>query len=160
MKTETVLALGSNLGDRARNLDAAITKITDVVSIRGRSRRYETAPQYVENQPAFLNMAIIGETELAALDLLETVKNIEDELGRVPSERFGPRLIDIDVIFYGDTIMDTPRLTLPHPRYSERAFVLQPILDICPGWPHPLTGKTAKQLIEALPESNDVVLFD
>lgn len=160
MKAEIALALGSNLGDRQQNLDDALAALAVCVEVAKRSPLYETAPQYVEDQPEFLNMAATGHTALSPAALLDEVKRIETALGRRPSVRFGPRLIDIDIIFFGDTVLDSERLTLPHPRLRERSFVLKPLADICPAWVDPVTGQTVRQLLNALASSDDIVLYD
>lgn len=129
--TQVYLALGSNLGDRRAALEAAISGLSENgVTITARSEIYETAPMYVIDQPAFLNMAVGGETDLGPLALLELAKRLETEIGRVPTFRNGPRAVDIDLLYVGDVEMDEERLILPHPRIDERAFVLAPLADI------------------------------
>lgn len=132
MSARVYLALGSNLGDRPAFLQAAIDGLPPEVRIDGFSRIFETAPMYVADQPAFLNMAVAGWTDLAPLDLLTHAKRLEEKIGRVPSFTNGPRAIDIDILILGETVMATPRLTLPHPRIAERAFVLAPLADLAP----------------------------
>ena len=144
------IALGSNLGDRQGNLERAVAALSDYLEIRARSSVLETAPQYLEAQPDFLNMVLMGRTEIAAADLLATLQSLERRLGRVPSARFGPRVIDIDILYYGDHVIDLPDLQVPHPRLHERLFVLRPLLEIAPDFPHPQIAKTTREMIETL----------
>jgi 2-amino-4-hydroxy-6-hydroxymethyldihydropteridine diphosphokinase len=141
------LALGSNLGDRPAALQAAITALPPKVQVLAESPVYETPPWGVPDQPSFLNMVIEGKTSLSPRKLLAHVKAIELQLGRVPSIRFGPRKIDIDILFYDDRIIETPELIVPHPRLQERAFVLVPLADLAPGLVHPLLGCQVRELL-------------
>ncbi len=141
------LALGTNLGDRLANLQAALAALPPAVKVLERSRVYETSPWGVTDQPAFLNMAIKGETALAPLSLLKALKQLEKKLGRVPSVRYGPRLIDIDILFYDDLSLETLELTIPHPRLSERAFVLVPLADVAAELIHPVLHESIQALL-------------
>jgi 2-amino-4-hydroxy-6-hydroxymethyldihydropteridine diphosphokinase len=135
--TEVVLALGSNLGDRLGNLRAAIALLEERgVQARRRSSVWETAP-IPADQPAFLNAVIAGDTDLSPQALLALVKTVEHILGRRPERRWGPRPIDIDILFYGTQAFEGADLTVPHPRIAERAFVLAPLSEVAPG---PLPG--------------------
>ncbi|MBP2231572.1 2-amino-4-hydroxy-6-hydroxymethyldihydropteridine diphosphokinase [Azospirillum agricola] len=156
------LALGGNIGDRAANLAAAIQHLGEAVAIDRLSAVYQTAPMYVTDQPAFLNMAVRGVTRLAPLELLRFVKRIEADLGRTGGgERFGPRPIDIDILFYGDLdgnrTMAGPELEIPHPRIAERAFVLAPLADIAADLSHPTLGRPVAELLAAVPGRDTVV---
>ena len=144
------LALGTNLGDRFANLQAAIAALPPAVRVRSRSPVYETLPWGLTSQPAFLNMVLKGETALAPVELLKHLKLLETELGRLPSVRWGPRRIDMDILFFDRLILDTPELTIPHPRLHERAFVLVPLADLAPGLVHPVLGKPVSQLLAAV----------
>lgn len=142
MTVEVLIALGSNLGDRSARLDAAVAALTPAVAVRAASRRYETAPMYVADQPAFLNMAVRGTTTLEPLALLDRLKAIEADLGREETFRNGPRAIDLDILYYADRVVESARLTVPHPRIAERAFVLVPLMDIAADWPDPVRGES------------------
>lgn len=131
---KVAIALGSNLGDRLGHLRRAVSALRAVVDLTEFSRVYETAPLYVEDQPPFLNGVVAGETLLGPIELLRRLKALEREIGRVPSERFGPREIDLDLILYGRlSILSREgvraRLQVPHPRLAERRFVLAPLAD-------------------------------
>jgi len=149
--THTVyIALGTNLGDRLDNLHAAIEALEPKVSILIKSHVYETPPWGYEDQPAFLNMVVKAETSLEPEALLNFLKQLEVELGREQNFRWGPRLIDLDILFYGDLVIDTPPLVIPHPRLHERAFVLVPLVDIAPDLVHPIFQRSASQLLSEI----------
>ena len=140
MPTHTIyLALGTNLGDRAANLRAALDALSPQVTLQAQSGIYETPPWGYADQPAFLNMAVRAATVLEPLDLLAHLKKIEENLGRTPTFRNGPRLIDIDILFYDMLVFNSPGLVIPHPRIQERAFVVVPLADIAPDFVHPVS---------------------
>jgi 2-amino-4-hydroxy-6-hydroxymethyldihydropteridine diphosphokinase len=140
------LSLGTNLEDRQLHLDQAIEFLAERMKIEKMSPIYDTAPVGEANQPRFLNMALRVSTRLAPATLLFMAKGIESKLGRVPLDT--PRPIDIDILFYGDQVVNTPpQLVIPHPRLAERAFVLIPLADIAPDVVHPVTKKTVKQML-------------
>ena len=143
------LALGSNMGNRAANLKAAIDNLTPQITLKKKSAVYETPPWGYEDQPAFLNMAIKGETSLKPELLLKYLKQLEVRLGRQPSFPWGPRSIDIDILFFDDLILDSPALKLPHPHLQERAFVLVPLTELAPYLRHPVLNKSMNDLLEA-----------
>jgi len=141
------IALGTNLGERLDNLRAAIQSMPPEVNILAESHIYETPPWGYEDQPAFLNMVVIAETNLEPEPLLKYLKQLEVELGRESNFRWGPRLIDLDILFYDDLVIDTPPLVTPHPRLHERAFVLVPLMDVSPNLVHPVIGKKISALL-------------
>ena len=141
------LALGTNLGDRPGNLQTAIAALPPGVMVLESSPVYETQPWGLTDQPHFLNMVVSGKTHLAPLVLLKYLKDLETRQGRLPSVRYGPRKIDIDILFYDNVIHKTPELTIPHPTLHERAFVLVPMADLAPELVHPGLGKTIRQLL-------------
>ena len=145
------IGVGSNVGDRKANLINAIGKLSEFMIITDKSNAYETEPQYVLDQAKFLNAVLCGYTKVKPLDLLKKLKDLETLLGRVDGPRNGPRLIDLDLLYYGERCISTNMLTLPHPRIQERHFVLRPLLDIAPNLKHPISGKTVQQLIDELP---------
>lgn len=146
---EIFLSLGTNLGDRLDNLRRALQCLTPQVHILQLSSIYETPPWGYTEQPAFLNLVLRGETELEPQALLDFLKSCEQKLGRQPSFRYGPRLIDLDILAYEDRILETPGLILPHPHLHERAFVLVPLCEIAPNWKHPRLGRSALDLLTA-----------
>jgi 2-amino-4-hydroxy-6-hydroxymethyldihydropteridine diphosphokinase len=144
----TYLGLGSNLGDRAQNLSAAVKALRPEVSVIKESAVYETPPWGVEDQPGFLNMAVMAETDLDPDALRQHVKRVEAVIGRTPSYRWGPRIIDIDILLYDDRVVDTPSLVIPHPQMHKRPFVLVPLASIAPEAIHPLLGYTMRDLLQ------------
>ncbi|MFY9288705.1 MAG: 2-amino-4-hydroxy-6-hydroxymethyldihydropteridine diphosphokinase [Alphaproteobacteria bacterium] len=152
--TKVALALGSNMGDRMAALRQAVAALEPYITNVETSQVYETDPLYVTDQPAFLNAALIGETKLPPLVLLWAIKDLESELGRQPTFHYGPRTLDIDILFYDDQSYVTPELTLPHARMAEREFVLRPLADIAPNWKHPQTGLTVKDMLKQIPSSD------
>lgn len=143
------LALGSNLGNRKENLKEATTALSPQLDVKAKSHIYETPPWGYEDQPKFLNQVLKAQTYLEPEPLLKHLKRLETALGRKVSFPNGPRLIDIDILLYDDLVMNTPLLTIPHPRMHERGFVLLPMLDIAPDIIHPLTKKSVREMVAA-----------
>lgn len=143
----TYLGLGSNLGDKKDNIIHALSLIQEKAEVISISSLYETEPWGFKEQPIFLNAACETRTDLDALDLLDYLKSIEILLGRTESFAYGPRVLDIDILFYGNTVFDTPQLTIPHPSLSERKFVLAPLAEIAPNLLHPTLNKTISELL-------------
>jgi 2-amino-4-hydroxy-6-hydroxymethyldihydropteridine diphosphokinase len=149
---EVLLGFGGNIGDPLATIDAALGRLeAGGVRIRRRSRWYRTAPWGKADQPAFVNLCAAGDTELAPRALLGLIHEVEAALGRERRERWGPRLIDIDILAYGDERIDETGLTIPHPHLTERAFVLVPLLDIAPDWV--IAGKPVREWAAAIDRS-------
>jgi 2-amino-4-hydroxy-6-hydroxymethyldihydropteridine diphosphokinase len=144
------LGLGSNLGDRRLNLQRAIHLLGETMKVERISSVYDTAPMLVVHQPRFLNLVCEVSTALPPQELLRQLKSIEHKLGRVASPRFGPRLIDIDLLLYDELILESPSLTVPHPRIPERAFVLLPLSELVPTLKHPVLHIEIAALAQAV----------
>ena len=144
------LSLGSNLGNRDENLERGLEALQyKDIRVIAKSSQYETEPQDVIEQPWFLNMVVECETRCFPLQLLGVLQSIERELGRVRAGavRRGPRVIDIDILLFGNAVLDTPRLTIPHPRLLKRRFVLEPLLEIAPYLKHPETREPLSKFL-------------
>lgn len=142
------LSLGSNLGDRYANLRRAAAMINAVMTVTAVSPVYATEPWGDTEQPPFLNACIAAKTDLTPHDVLHLVKQIESDIGRTPTRHWGPRLIDIDIVFYDRLTLDDEELTIPHPRLAERAFVLAPLADIIPDFVHPILHLTVEEMLD------------
>jgi 2-amino-4-hydroxy-6-hydroxymethyldihydropteridine diphosphokinase len=151
MKTVTVyLGLGSNLGDKQENLGKAMDYISQRMRIEKKSSIYDTAPEADAKQPRYLNMVCQVTTSIPSNMLLFLTKGIEAKLGRLPGVPGGSRIIDIDILLYGNDVVDTPDLKIPHPRMTQREFVLAPLAEIAPDIVHPVTKKIIKELYESV----------
>jgi 2-amino-4-hydroxy-6-hydroxymethyldihydropteridine diphosphokinase len=142
------IALGSNLGERLGNLQKAAAGMPPEVDVLAASLIYETDPWGFVDQPAYLNQVLEATTRLEPAALLAYLKQLESRLGRVVTFRNGPRIIDLDILFYDRLIMKTDGLCIPHPRMHERAFVLVPLADLAPGFRHPVLKKTVQELLQ------------
>ncbi len=148
MKHTVYIALGTNLGDRSANLDSAQASLPPAVNILSSSPVYETPPWGYLRQSSFLNQVVKCETHLTPEELLDYLKAIEKRLGRKPTFLYGPRTIDLDILFYDDLVLETSSLTIPHPRLDERAFVLVPFANLDSDMIHPVSGKSIRELLE------------
>jgi 2-amino-4-hydroxy-6-hydroxymethyldihydropteridine diphosphokinase len=157
MKKTVYLVLGSNLGDRAANLHAAITRLGELGRVAAVSAFYETEPMELAQQPWFVNCAVALETELMPRQLLGRVLAIEQAMGRRRLQPKGPRIIDIDILLFGSSVIDTAGLTVPHPAMHERRFVLEPLAEIAPDARHPIFKRTVRELRDTLPPSAGAV---
>jgi 2-amino-4-hydroxy-6-hydroxymethyldihydropteridine diphosphokinase len=154
------LLLGSNLGDRLSVLALASDRIGERIGpVVRTSGIYETAPWGVTDQPSFLNQVLAIRTSYVPEEVLRLILDIEHELGRVRYERWGARVIDIDILFYEDLVLDSARLTVPHPRLHERRFTLVPLVEIAPDLIHPVLHKPLTQLLNSCTDSSEVNAF-
>ncbi|MDF2189946.1 2-amino-4-hydroxy-6-hydroxymethyldihydropteridine diphosphokinase [Paraflavitalea sp. CAU 1676] len=151
------LLIGGNVGNRQQNLHQAVKAIDERCgSVRQQSALYETAAWGKTDQQAFLNQALRIETHFSAPELLHHVLEVETSLGRVRDERYGPRIIDIDIIFFNNDIIDLPSLTIPHPEVQNRRFALAPLEEIAPQLMHPVLHKSIHQLLLECPDTLEV----
>ncbi len=145
---QVFVALGTNQGDRLAQLRAALSALEGCITLAQVSSVYESQAAYVEDQPPFFNAVAVGTTTLPPLELLAQLKRIEQQLGRTPGRRFGPRPLDLDILLYDQLLLDTPTLSIPHPRMLERAFVLRPLAEIAPELRIPGTDAPVHALVD------------
>jgi len=150
------LSLGSNVGDRVANLNSAIERLRTLGEIEKVSAFYETEPVEFVNQPWFLNCVVMLDTEKMPKQLLAGILDVEQQMGRRRTQKKGPRAIDIDILLFGNSIIDTKGLTIPHPALHERRFVLEPLAEIAPDVRHPAFKRTIRELRDALPPGQAV----
>src|SRR3982750_3429784 len=151
---DVFLLLGSNLGDRKLYLEEAIQHISEEVApVVKRSAVYETQSWGKTDSPDYLNQVVLVQTELSAQTILQKILNIEWKIGRIREEKWGPRIIDIDILFYGDALIDEPELKVPHPELHKRRFTLDPLAEIAPNLIHPVLHKNILQLKDELTDS-------
>jgi 2-amino-4-hydroxy-6-hydroxymethyldihydropteridine diphosphokinase len=156
MASLVYLSLGSNLGNREAHLEDAQNRLAALGRIVAVSSFYETEPVEFTDQPWFLNCAVALETALTPQQLMTSLLGIEEAMGRKRVQKKGPRIIDVDILLFGDTILDSPGVTIPHPAMQERRFVLEPLAEIAPNLLHPVRRKTIRELRDALPEGKVV----
>jgi len=150
------LSLGSNVGDRAANLNTSIDRLRAFGKVVAVSSCYETEPVEFTAQPWFLNCAVALDTEQTPGQLLSGILDIEQQLGRRRGQQKGPRILDIDILLFGDSIVEDAGLTIPHPAMQERRFVLEPLSEIAPDVLHPVFKRTIRELLDALPPGQAV----
>lgn len=148
---QCAIALGSNLGDSRTILESALTQLNQPphLLLQTRSHLYRTVA-VGPPQPDYLNCCALVQTSLAPEELLRTTLKIEAEFGRIRRERWGPRLLDLDLLLFDNLVLETPSLQLPHPRMNERAFMLVPLAEVAPDWVEPISGKAIAELVQAL----------
>lgn len=152
------LGLGSNTGECQKNLFKALEYLSQRLRVVEKSSIYNTEPMGNPEQPRFLNMVCLVKTILKPEDLLVLAKGIERKMGRIPGKRNAPRTIDIDILFYGDQVIKIPELTIPHPRLTQRAFVLVPMAEIAPELVHPINKKSINELLREVKQGVQGVL--
>jgi 2-amino-4-hydroxy-6-hydroxymethyldihydropteridine diphosphokinase len=158
MTHKIYLGLGTNLGERLANLKLAIKDLAPGVTVIRTSPIFETEPWGFVDQPWFLNLVLEGETNFSPLELLQYLKTLEKNLGRTPSFHYGPRLIDVDILFYDELVLKTGQLEIPHPQVVERAFVIVPLFHLAPDLCHPVLGLTMREIMKNV-EDKGVYLY-
>lgn len=160
-KNTFFLLLGTNLGNRTALLREAVAQIEQQIApVLGQSAIYETAPWGVVEQPAFLNQVLQLESILHPIDILQRTQKIEKQLGRERHERWGPRLMDIDLLYYGNLVLTMTDLVVPHPRLHERRFTLVPLAQIAPDFMHPVLKKNNQELLANCTDNSQVFVFE
>ena len=159
-KSQVVLLLGGNLGNRVQNLSKALEALQqDIGTVQKKSSIYETAAWGITDQPNFLNQVVIIKTHLTAQEVIKKIFVIEKQLGRERLIKMGPRLIDIDILFYEDKIIENKNLIVPHPRIQDRKFVLEPLNEIIPNYIHPIINKSVQLLLQECTDTLNVKKF-
>jgi 2-amino-4-hydroxy-6-hydroxymethyldihydropteridine diphosphokinase len=156
MSTLVYLSLGANVGDSARSIREAVTRLESAEHVVAASSFYETEPVEFTDQAWFLNCAVALETTKTPAQLMAALLTIEREMGRQRTQKKGPRTIDIDILLFGDTVVESPELTIPHPAMPQRRFALEPLAEIAAEARHPVLGKTVRELLAELPAGQTV----
>jgi len=156
MPSLAYLSLGSNVGDREAQLQDAQNRLGSAGRVAAVSSFYETEPVEFTQQPWFLNCVVAFETSQTPQELMTSILRIEEEMGRRRTQKKGPRTIDVDILLFDDTILDSPEVTIPHPAMHQRRFVLEPLAEIAPEARHPVLKRTVRDLRDALPEGQTV----
>lgn len=159
MANRVYIALGTNIGNREKNLQTALLELGKNCKIIKKSSIYETEPVGFKDQDDFLNMVIEAETELQPTELIINLQEIEHRMGRVKEILDGPRIIDLDILFYDSQLIDTPNLKIPHPRLHKRNFVLKPLMEIAADFIHPKLKKSVQQLFKELKNPEKVTIW-
>jgi 2-amino-4-hydroxy-6-hydroxymethyldihydropteridine diphosphokinase len=146
------LLIGGNMGDRLQNLGRCVDLLGSLGNVTARSGLYETEAWGKTDQPAFINQALLLQTRLTARALLEAVLAVEEKMGRKREEKYGPRIIDIDILFFNRSVIQEPGLSVPHPQLQNRRFALEPLFEIAPYLQHPLLHKTIAELLADCPD--------
>jgi 2-amino-4-hydroxy-6-hydroxymethyldihydropteridine diphosphokinase len=155
------LLIGGNMGDRLQNLHQAISLLAATCGpVIQQSAVYETAAWGKTDQPAFLNQALLLNSSLTAQELITAVLLVEERMGRHRTEKFGPRVIDIDIMFYNDEVINEPDLTIPHPQMQNRRFALVPLNELAPAFVHPVFNKTIEELLQECKDELPVINYD
>jgi 2-amino-4-hydroxy-6-hydroxymethyldihydropteridine diphosphokinase len=161
VKPQTIyLGLGSNLGDRVAHLREAVTRLQAILTVERVSQLYVAAPLGYVQDDAFINAVVKGTTALKPMELLHELRDIERSIGRRRGVQYGPRPIDLDILFYGMIQIESLELTIPHPRLTQRAFVLKPLAEIAPDLMHPVLYYTVEQLLQDVDDAEQVQLYD
>ncbi len=160
MHTEVVLGIGGNKGDRAGFLQKTMEALSQQATLIGYSQIYETEVWGgVATAGNFLNQVLLLHTQMDPMELLEVIQGIEEQLGRTREQHWGDRTIDIDILYFGDQVWDSPSLTIPHPYLAQRSFVLQPLAEILPNKIHPILGKTTLELLAECTDQGQVSVW-
>lgn len=159
MNNKIYISLGTNIGNRQQNLETALHEIAAFSTITKKSSIYETEPVGYKPQPDFLNMVIEIDSELTPSELIIKLCEIEHKMGRVKEIQNGPRIIDLDILLYNDSVINHPDLIVPHPRLVERQFILRPLLEIAPNIIHPILNQDIETLSKILPTTSKVTLW-